>query len=201
MLWWWNATKTPGAKSAWTYTAHSRFYCALLLMWQIDASNETKVSLCCSVCKHGDCLLCGKIREVIKDSLRKNRNTKDLAGLPRVLLNSLVIYQNDSLCCLRSKKKKKTKRKDQKKKKIQPSPKSKTVRDKCACTIQVREGQSLRLPLGSYRAHTLPVLLSNSSEPAALLQTITETDIKVTSRKDAQTMSKTQLPLLLLFFT
>lgn len=116
MLWWWNATKTPAAKSAWTYTAHSRFYCALLLMSQIAASNETKVSLCCSVCKHGDCLLCGKIREAINDSLRKDRNTKDLAGLPRVLLNSLVIYQNDSLCCLGSKKKKKKKKRPKKKK-------------------------------------------------------------------------------------
>lgn len=84
----------------------------------MDASNETKVSLCCSVYKHKDCLLCGKTRKVIKDSLRKNRNTTDLSGLPRVLSKSLVYIPERELVPsgVKNKKKKKKEKKEKKEK-------------------------------------------------------------------------------------
>lgn len=69
--------------------------------------------------KHKDCLLCGKTRKVIKDSLRKNRNTMDLSRLPRVLSKSLVYISERELVPsgVKNKKKKKKEKKEKKEKK------------------------------------------------------------------------------------
>jgi len=104
-------------------------------------------SPCAALCANTEITSCAETRKVITDSLRRNRNTQDLAGLPRVLSKYLLIYQNNDSCLPGPKQQQQ--KKGRRKKKRQPPPKLNAVKDKCACTMHVIEGPSLHLPLGS----------------------------------------------------